>query len=127
MIVERAVELSALGEWNHLARFTGVKIAQVVELADVILALAGDGGGCDRQQLIRGLAHGGDHHDGMLPDARFHDGSDAADGGGGFDGGSAKLHDDHQSSNPSEYISSALRTAAPAAPRTVLCPRATNL
>ena len=39
----------------------------------------------------------------------------------------AEFHHDHQSSIPSECISSALSTAAPAAPRMVLWPSATNL
>src|SRR5438105_4186209 len=102
-------------------------IAEIVKLRDVILAIAGNGGRRDGQQLVRGLAHGGNHDDRMLLGARFHDGGDASDGGGGFDGGTAEFHDDHQSSSPSEYISSALSTAAPAAPRTVLCAKAMNL
>ena len=64
---------------------------------------------------------------GLRSSARADDAGDTLDGGGGFDGGAAKFHDDHQSSIPSEYISSAFSTAAPAAPRTVLWPQATNL
>ena len=64
---------------------------------------------------------------GRLRFARFDDAGDAFDGGGGFDRSAAEFHDDHQSSIPSECISSALSTAAPAAPRMVLWPRATNL
>ena len=52
-------------ERDHLARLAGMEIAQVVDLADVFLALAGDGGGGDGQQLVGGLAHGGDHHHGL--------------------------------------------------------------
>src|SRR4051812_11324072 len=103
-----------------------MEIAQVVKLLNVVLPLALDRGGSDGQQLVGGLAHGRYDNHGPLVHARFHDRGDAADRGGGFDGGSAEFHDDHQSSRPSEYISSALRTAAPAAPRTVLWPRATN-
>ena len=53
--------------------------------------------------------------------------ADTLDGFRRFDGRAAELHDDHQSSSPSEYISSAFRTAAPAAPRMVLWPSAMNL
>src|SRR5262245_47623655 len=98
-----------------------------MKLRYVIVALAGDGGRRDGQELIGGLAHCRDDHDRLLFRAYLHDRSDARDSGGGFDGGPAEFHDDHQSSNPSEYISSALSTAAPAAPRTVLCPKAINL
>ena len=86
------------------------------------MAACGDG-----QQLVGGLAHGGNHHDGMAVHPRLHDAGDAFDGGGGFHRGAAEFHDDHdQSSSPSECISSAFSTAAPAAPRTVLWPSATN-
>src|SRR5881227_390094 len=104
-----------------------MEVAEIVELPDVILALPLDRRRCDGQQLVRGLPHRRDHHHGLLLDARVHDGCNASDSGCGFDGGAAEFHDDHQSSSPSEYISSALSTAAPAAPRTVLWPRATNL
>src|SRR6266446_9820889 len=100
---------------------------QIVKLREIILTLAADGRRRDGQQLVSGLAHGRHHHYWLLFRAGFHDRGDASDGAGGFDGRAAEFHDDHQSSNPSEYISSALRTAAPAAPRTVLWPRATNL
>ena len=112
---------------HHFPGFARMVIAQVVKLPDVVLALAGDRRRGDGQQLVGGLDHGRDHHDGLLPNSRFDNRGDPSDGGGGFDRGPAEFHDDHQSSSPSEYISSALSTAAPAAPRTVLCPNATNL
>src|SRR5581483_7079221 len=105
----------------------GVVIAQVVNLADVFLALAVDGGLGDGEELVGGLPHGGDDHDGAAMLDGFDDAGDAFDGDGGLDGGAAEFHDDHQSSIPSECMSSALSTAAPAAPRMVLWPRATNL
>ena len=86
-----------------------------------------DGRRGDGQQLVGGLAHGGDHDHGLAISAGFDDGGDALDGCRRFDRSAAEFHDDHQSSIPSECISSALSTAAPAAPRTVLCPSATNL
>ena len=104
-----------------------MEIAQVVDLPDVFLALAVDGGGGDGQQLVGGLAHGRNHHHGPALRARFDDAGDAFDGGGRFHRRAAEFHDDHQSSIPSECISSAFSTAAPAAPRTVLWPSATNL
>ena len=64
---------------------------------------------------------------GLARRARLHDAGDAFDGGGRFHRRAAEFHDDHQSSIPSECISSAFSTAAPAAPRTVLWPSATNL
>ena len=120
MVVERAVEFGAMGERDDLAGFAGVEVAEVVQLADVVVALAGDGGLGDGEELVGGLAHRGDDYDGMEIGAGFDDGCDALDGGGGFDGRTAEFHYDHQSSSPSECISSALRTAAPAAPRIVL-------
>ena len=56
-----------------------------------------------------------------------HDARDAPDRLRRFDGGSAELHHDHRSRYPSAFMTSAFSTAAPAAPRTVLCPSATNL
>ncbi len=109
------------------AGFAEMKIAQIVEQRESGVAMAGDGGAGDFEQLVGGFAHRGDDDDGMAGEAGFDDGGDAFDGGGGLDGGAAELHDDHRSSRPSESMSSALRTAAPAAPRTVLWPRATNL
>ena len=82
-------------EGHDQARFARVVVAQVVKLADVFLALALDGGGGDGEQLVGGLAHGGDHHDGAARLARLDDAGDALDGGGGLDGGAAELHDDH--------------------------------
>ena len=70
----------------------------------------------DGQQLVGGLAHGGNHHHGPAIETALDDAGDALDGFGGFDGGAAELHHDHQSSSPSECISSAFNTAAPAAP-----------
>ncbi len=43
VLVEGAVEFGAFGEGHHLAGFTGMEIAQVVNLADVVFALAGNG------------------------------------------------------------------------------------
>ena len=66
MIVEGAVELGALGERNDQAGFAGMEIAQVVELADVFVALAVRWRrAAMAEQLVGGLAHGGDDHDGM--------------------------------------------------------------
>ena len=127
MLVEEAVERGALGERHDEARFARVHVAKIVELADVLGARAVNGCGGDGEQLIGGFAHGGDDNHGTTSCARFDDSGDAFDGGGGFDRTAAEFHDDHQSSIPSECISSALRTAAPAAPRMVLWPRATNL
>ena len=58
--------------------------------------------------------------------AGAHNAGDAFDGGGALHRGAAELHDDHQSSIPSECISSAFRQAAPAAPRMVLWLSTTN-
>ena len=127
MLVEQAVEFGALGQRNYQARLAGVEIAQIVDLADVFFARAANGRGGDGQQLVGGLAHGRNHHYRPAVGAGFDDRRDALDGGRGFHRRAAEFHDDHQSSIPSECISSALSTAAPAAPRTVLWPSATNL
>ena len=60
---------------------------------------------------------------------RLDDGGNARDSFLRFDGGSAEFHYDHQSlvRKPSDAMSSAFSTAAPAAPRIVLWPQATNL
>ena len=120
VLVEGAVERGAIGQRNNLPGFARMIVAQIVKLPDVILAPAGNRGLGDSQQLVGRLAHGRNHDDGLLVHARFDNRSHASDGDGGFDRGPAEFHDDHQSSKPSEYISSALSTAAPAAPRTVL-------
>ncbi len=109
-----------MGERDYAAGFAGVKVAEIVQLPDVIVAFAGDGRLGNGEEFVGGLAHRGHDHDGMERGAGFYYGCDALDGGGGFDGGPAEIHYDHQSSSPSECISSALRTAAPAAPRIVL-------
>ena len=70
MIVERAIELGAIGQRHHLPRFARMEIAQIVHLADVILALAVDSGGRDGQQLVGGLAHRRHDHHGLLRRAR---------------------------------------------------------
>ena len=44
VLVERAVEFGAARQRHHLARFARMKIAQVVQLANVVVALAVDGG-----------------------------------------------------------------------------------
>ena len=104
-----------------------MKIAEIVDLLEILLALALDGRGRDRQQFVGGLAHGGDHHHGAALFASLDNPGNAFDGGGGLHRGAAEFHDDHQSSIPSECISSAFRTAAPAAPRIVLWESTTNL
>src|SRR5512132_122823 len=97
-----------------------MEIPQVVELLDVIGALAFDRCVRNREQLVGGLPHRGDDHHGTLGFARADDAGDALNCSGGLDRGPAELHDNHQSSIPSECISSAFSTAAPAAPRIVL-------
>ena len=54
MLVEQAVEFGAVGQGHHQARLAGVKVAQVVDLPDVFLARAMDGGRGDGQQLEGG-------------------------------------------------------------------------
>src|SRR5579864_261714 len=102
-------------------------IAQGYQFAQSLVALAGDGQVRDLQQPVGSLAHRGHHHYRPAFQPGFDDSDDPFDSFGGFHRGPAEFHDDHQSNNPSEYISSALRTAAPAAPRMVLCPIAMNL
>src|SRR5947208_824363 len=102
-----------------------MKIAKVMKLADVIITFTGDRGVSNGKKFVRGLAHRRHDHDRLPVHSRLHNGSDALNRGGGLDRGSAELHYDHASS-PSDWSSSALSTAAPAAPRIVLCPSATN-
>src|SRR5262249_32812713 len=104
-----------------------MEVAEVVELLDVIGAPAVNGGGGDGEELIGGPPHGGCHYHRAMRFARADDAGDALDSGSALDGGAAELHHDHQSSIPSECISSAFKTAAPAAPRMVLWLRTTNL
>src|SRR5579885_1363855 len=107
--------------------FAAMKFAELSQLVESLLAPSGGGQGSDRQELVGGLAHGRDNHHRPLCDARFDDACHPRDGLSGFDGGAAEFHHDHRASQPSECISSAFSTAAPAAPRTVLWPSATNL
>src|SRR6266851_9298565 len=102
-------------------------IAQVVDLAKIIFTMAANGCRGDGQQSIGGLAHRRYYNYGPTIPPFPHDGRDPLDGGGGFDRRATEFHHDHQSSSPSECISSALSTAAPAAPRIVLWVSATNL
>src|ERR1700682_5287021 len=95
-------------------------IPQIVDLADVFLSLARDGRIGEAQQLVGGFAHRRDYHHGGALAAGFYDAGNTLDGGGGFHRRAAEIHNNHQSSIPSECISSAFNTAAPAAPRMVL-------
>src|SRR5260370_39788578 len=127
MVVEEAVQIGAVAQGDDQARLARMVVAQVVKLADVLLALAPDGSGGDREQLVGGLPHGGNYDHGPTRFAGAHDAGNTLDGSGGLHGAAAELHDDHQSSIPSECISSAFSTAAPAAPRMVLWLSTTNL
>src|SRR5579885_105120 len=126
VLVQEAVQFGPFGQGHHLPGFPRVEIPQFMDLADVFLALAFNGCVGDGQQLVGGLAHGRNHHHRPARQPGPHDPGDPFDRGGRLHRGAAELHHDHQSSIPSEYISSALSTAAPAAPRTVLWPSATN-
>src|SRR5690242_38164 len=127
MLVERTVELGAAIQRNHQAGFARMIVAQVVKLPDVVAAFPANGGAGDRQELVGGFAHGGNHHYRPPGFAPFDNTGDTLDGGGRLDRGAAELHHHHQSSIPSECISSAFNTAAPAAPRMVLWVSTTNL
>src|ERR1035438_5323765 len=72
------------------------------------------------RQLVGGLTHGRNADVRPAAGAGFDDRPSALDGGRRFHRRAAEFHDDHQSSIPSECISSAFSTAAPAAPRTVV-------
>ena len=65
VFVEKTVQAGAFGERHHLPGFARVVVAQIVKLADILVAPAFDGRGGDGQQLVGGFAHGGDHHHGM--------------------------------------------------------------
>ena len=93
------------------------------------LPVAGEAGGFD--QPVRDLRQRRDD-DNRRPGRRIgfqvarHDPDHAAHRFGVGDRGAAELHH-HVHRSPSRCISSAFRIAAPAAPRMVLCPSATNL
>ena len=91
----RALDLS--GADANLMR-AGLEVAEIVQLADVVFALAGDGGLGDGEESIGGLAHRGDYDYWIKSQARFYYGGDALDGRGGFDGGAAEFHYDHERS-----------------------------
>ena len=93
MLVERAVEFGALGQRHHQARLARVRVAQIVDLAQVLFARAFERGLRDGQQLVRGLAHGGDHDHRLAVAPRLHDGRDAFDGGRRFHRRAAEFHD----------------------------------
>src|SRR5580698_4262005 len=95
MVVKRAVEFGAMGEWNNLARFAGVEVAEIVQLPDVLVAFSDNGRLGYSEQLIRRLAHGGHNHDGMERSAGFYYACDTLDGDRGFDGTAAEFHYDH--------------------------------
>ena len=104
-----------------------VEIAQRYQFPQCFFALAAHRQIRDLEQAVGGFSHGRNHHHRLAIEPGFYDAGDTFESRRGFDGRAAEFHDDHQSSSPSEYISSAFNTAAPAAPRTVLCPRAMNL
>jgi hypothetical protein len=100
VLVEETVQAGAVGKRYNLARFAGVEIAQIVKLANEFVALAGNGGGSDGEELVGGLAHGGNHHHGALLRARFDYARDALDGGGRFHRRAAEFHHDHEWMTP---------------------------
>src|SRR3954452_6284237 len=102
-------------------------VAEIVDLPDVFVARAADRGIGNGQELVGGLAHGGNDYYRMPLLAGLDDTGDALNRGGTLYRAAAELHHDHQSSIPSECISSAFNTAAPAAPRMVLWLSTTNL
>src|ERR1700691_1623075 len=104
-----------------------MKLAQLAELLERRLKLARRGSVSHRQQLVGGFSHRRNHNDRTPVQPLADNARDAPDGLRRFDGRSAELHHDHQSRYPSAFITSAFSTAAPAAPRTVLWPSATNL
>src|SRR5580704_142301 len=109
------------------AGFAQVEIAQVDKFTECSLPMPAHREIRDLEQSVGGLAHGGNHHHWLAVQPGLYDPGYALQSRRGFDGRAAEFHDDHQSSSPSEYISSAFNTAAPAAPRTVLWPIAMNL
>ncbi len=72
-----------------------MKITQRDELAKRFVTLAADREICDLEQAVGGFAHRGDNHNGPPVEPGFHDSSNALDGLGRFDGGTAEFHDDH--------------------------------
>src|SRR5579871_1125598 len=109
------------------SRFAQMVIAQGQQLAQRIVTFSAYRKIGNFEQTVRGFPHGGNHNHRLSVEAGFDDAGYSFERRRGFDGRAAEFHDDHQSSNPSEYINSAFRTAAPAAPRTVLWPSAMNL
>src|SRR5262245_45460095 len=82
VIVDSAVELGSLGQRYYETRFARVEVTEIVDLGEVVFALAGDGSVCNREELVRRLAHRRDDHDGVALLARLDDGGDAFNGGG---------------------------------------------
>src|SRR4051794_26535298 len=100
---------------------------QVPQQSERLVALAFYRVFRDGEELVRSFSHSGNHENRLTLQARAHNGGDALNGCGGLDRRAAKFHNDHPFRSPSEYKSSPFRTAAPAAPRMVLCPHARNL
>ena len=65
MVVEGAVEFRAVRERDDLAGFARMEVAEIVQLADIFVALALDGRLGDGEEFIGRLAHRGDHDDRM--------------------------------------------------------------
>src|SRR6185295_12548701 len=103
-----------------------VRFAQRGELIESAGAFTRSSSRREREQLIGRPAHRRYDNNWVAIDPRADNFRDALHGWPGFDGRAAELHHNH-ASRPSAWSSSAFSTATPAAPRTVLCPNATNL
>src|SRR5712692_6038549 len=127
MWLDDAVQLFAVGGRNHRPALPAVVLPQLAELLERLLLAAPGRLGANGEQPVRSLPHRRDHHHRPAVQPGAYDRRHAFDGRRRLQRRAAELHDDHQSRNPSEYISSALSTAAPAAPRMALWPSATYL
>ena len=81
-IVEGAVQVGAVFERHDEAGFAGMEVAEFVKLADVVVTTAFYRGLRDGEELVGGLAHGGDYDYGLAVGAGFDYGRDAFDGCG---------------------------------------------
>src|SRR6185437_7650009 len=121
---------------NQLRRGFKMPIPQPRGNRQRAFAVALPGGSGGGQKLVRHLGHGAHHHDRRkaLVAAALHNAGGAIDGNSIFDGGPAELHHNELvhagtatgSSFPSETSNSAFSSAAPAAPRIVLCESTVN-
>src|SRR2546425_7943445 len=123
MLLDDAIQFALIGWQNQGPCLAQVELPQLGDSRQRLIAPSSDCLAANGKQLVRGPSHGRNHDDGPAVQARLDDRGDSVGGGRRLPRRAPQFHYPPQLTTPPERIPSALRTAAPAAPRIVLWPR----